>query len=44
MSFGIGIQTAPLITKTYPNSLFIEDIQTLPDMLINKLKEIANRF
>lgn len=38
---GIGIQTAPLITKTYPNSLFIEDIQTLPDMLINKLKEIA---
>lgn len=38
---GIGIQTAPLITQTYPNALFIEDIETLPDMLIQKLKEIA---
>ena len=38
---GIGIQTAPLITKTYPNGLFIENIETLPDMLIQKLKEIA---
>lgn len=38
---GIGIQTAPLITTTYPNSLFIEDIQTLPKALITKLKEIA---
>lgn len=38
---GIGIQTAPLITQTYPNSLFIEDIETLPDLLIQKLKEIA---
>lgn len=38
---GIGIQTAPLITRTYPNSLFIENIETLPDMLIQKLKEIA---
>ena len=38
---GIGIQTAPMITTTYPNSLFIKDINTLPDMLIKKLREIA---
>ena len=38
---GIGIQTAPQITETYPNSLFIKDIDTLPDMLMKKLREIA---
>jgi len=38
---GIGIQTTPLITTTYPNSLYIQDIQTLPDMFIKKLREIA---
>lgn len=38
---GIGIQTAPQITETYPNSLFIQDIDTLPDMLIKKLRDIA---
>lgn len=38
---GIGIQTAPLITRTYPQGLFIEDIQSLPDVLIKKLREIA---
>lgn len=38
---GIGIQTAPFITETYPHSLFIKDINTLPDMLIKKLREIA---
>lgn len=38
---GIGIQTAPKITETYPHGLFIEDIQKLPDTLIQKLREIA---
>ena len=38
---GIGIQTAPLIETTYPQAIYVEDIQTLPDVLIKKLKEIA---
>lgn len=38
---GIGIQTAPLITKTYPNGLFIQDIQTLPEELMKILRKIT---
>ena len=38
---GIGIQTAPLITQTYPNGLFIEDIQTLPEELMKLLRQIS---
>lgn len=38
---GIGIQTAKKIEETYPQGMFIQDINTLPDMLIAKLREIS---
>ena len=37
---GIGIQTIQ-ITETYPNHIYVKDLDTLPDMLIQKLKELA---
>lgn len=38
---GIGIQTAKKIEETYPHGMFIQDINTLPDRLIAKLREIS---
>lgn len=38
---GIGIQTAKKIEETYPQGMFIQDINTLPDMLVAKLREIS---
>lgn len=38
---GIGIQPAYKIKQTYPNSIFVEDIQRLGEVFIKKLKEIA---
>lgn len=37
---GIGIQTIQIM-ETYPNHIFIKDLDSLPHMLIEKLKEIA---
>lgn len=37
---GIGIQTIQII-ETYPNHIYIKDLDSLPDTLIQKLKEIA---
>lgn len=38
---GIGLGNTPHIVKTYPNHLYVKDIDTLPDMLIKKLRDIA---
>ena len=38
---GIGIQPAYKIKDTYPNSIFVENIQLLGDVFMKKLKEIA---
>lgn len=38
---GIGIQTAKKIEDTYPQGMFIQDINTLPDKLVSKLREIS---
>lgn len=38
---GIGIQTAKKIEETYPQGMFIQDINNLPIRLVQKLREIA---
>ena len=38
---GIGIQTAKKIEETYPQGMFIQDINNLPTKLVQKLREIA---
>lgn len=38
---GIGIQTAKKIEETYPQGMFIQDINNLPIQLVQKLREIA---
>lgn len=38
---GIGIQTAKKIEETYPQGMFIQDINNLPARLVQKLREIA---
>ena len=37
---GIGIQTVQIM-ETYPNHIYIKDLDDLPDTLIQKLKDIA---
>lgn len=38
---GIGIQTGKKIEETYPHGLSIQDMDTLPALLVAKLREIA---
>ena len=37
---GIGIQTKQIV-ETYPNHIYVQNLEQLPEILIQKLKEIA---